>query len=47
MPRATRVELEVENAELFDCLEKIRDEISDVIDESPRATEEEDGDGDD
>ena len=32
MPRRTRAELEVENAELRDRLEAIRDDLSDLLD---------------
>ena len=44
MPRPTRAELEVENSELLDRLEKIRDEVTDLFD-SDEDDENEQSDG--
>ena len=45
MPRRTRAELEVENAELRERLETIRDDLSDLLDADD--DEEDDDEGDD
>jgi hypothetical protein len=42
MPRRTRAELEVENAELRERLEAIRDDLSDLL-EDDEEEEEDDG----
>lgn len=42
MPRRTRAELEVENAELRDRLEAIRDDLSDLLDADDDEEDDED-----